>query len=341
MYGPSSGGPERVQGPEEHRVPVQVDRSPILVIAGPTGTGKTALALAVASEFQGEIVGCDALQVYRRFDTATAKPSREERSRAPYHLVDCVDPMVDYTLADYVVDADRAVAGIHGRGRLPIVAGGTGMYLRGLLKGILPAPARAPELRIRLNGMIARFGPVRMHRWLGSLDPASAARLPPADVQRVVRGIEIALTGERPWSSALVREGTWDSGEERYPTLKIGLHMERTALVRRIEARVDSFFEAGLIDEVRSLLASGVPEDANAFKAIGYREVLAMLGNRLPPDQVRDEVKKNTRRYSKRQRTWFRKEPGMHWLDMGRGVEEVASDVIRLVRDHGGLLPSG
>jgi tRNA dimethylallyltransferase len=294
--------------------------------------------MAVAARLNAEIVGCDALQVYRRFDIATAKPTREELASTPYHLVDFVDPLVDYTLADYIRDADRAIAGIRIQGRLPIVTGGTGMYLRGLLKGILSAPARSPELRGRLKAMVDRFGPTRMHRWLTGLDPDSAKRLPPADVQRMIRAIEIALTGNRSWSSAINREGTWTAEQERYPALKIGLRMERGTLVRRIESRVDGFFEEGLVDEVRSLLAAGVPESANAFKAIGYREVLAAVRGRLPMDRVRDEVKKNTRRYSKRQRTWFRKEPGMHWLDMDRGVDEAAAAVIRLWQDQGGLL---
>ncbi len=311
------------------------------MIAGPTGTGKTALAIAVAAELDAEIVGCDALQVYRLFDIATAKPTPEQRGRVPYHLVDCVDPVVDYTLADYIRDADRIISEIRSRRRVPIVAGGTGMYLRGLLKGILPAPARSPELRGRLQAMVHRFGSPRMHRWLAGLDPDSAERLPPADVQRIIRALEIALTGSRSWSSALSREGTWSRAEERYPALKIGLGMERETLVRRIENRVDAFFDQGLVDEVRSLLAAGVPESANAFKAIGYREVLATIRDRSPIDLVRAEVKKNTRRFSKRQRTWFRKEPGMHWLDMDRGLEAVVGEVIRLWRNQDGLLPPG
>jgi tRNA dimethylallyltransferase len=294
--------------------------------------------VAVSQAIDGEIVGCDALQVYRRFDIATAKPTAEERAAAPYHLVDWVDPDVDYTLADYVQDADRAIAGIRSRGRVPVVAGGTGMYLRGLLKGVVPAPARSPELRRRLAAMTARFGPARMHRWLSGLDPASAARLPAADVQRILRALEIALTGTRSWSSALDREGTWGAAGERYPSLKIGLHMEREALVRRIERRVDRFFDAGLVPEVRDLLDGGVRQDANAFKAIGYREVLAALVRGGSLDSAREEVKKNTRRYSKRQRTWFRKEPGMHWLDCSLGVETMSAEVLRLWRDQDGLL---
>lgn len=292
----------------------------------------------MAQALDGEIVGCDALQVYRRFDVATAKPTAEERAAAPYHLVDCVDPDVDYTLADYVRDADRAIAGIRSRRRVPVVAGGTGMYLRGLLKGVVPAPARSPALRRRLAAMTARFGPARMHRWLSGLDAESAARLPAADVQRILRALEIALTGERSWSSALAREGTWGEAGERYRTLKIGLYMEREALVRRIESRVDRFFDAGLVPEVRGLLDGGVPQDANAFKAIGYREVLAALGRGGSMDRVREEVKKNTRRYSKRQRTWFRKEAGMHWLDCSQGVDAMSAEVLRLWRDQEGLL---
>jgi tRNA dimethylallyltransferase len=191
--------------------------------------------------------------------------------------VDVVDPRRDFNLADYVRAAEEAIRGIAARGRVPIVVGGTGMYLRGLLRGVFESPARDDALRERLRRLAARRGSARLHRFLAGLDPASAARLAPADTQRVIRALELALAGGGTWSERLGREGTWSSARERYASLKVGLDMDRDALARELAARVDAFFDAGLVDEVRSLLARGVPESANAFKAIGYREVLASL----------------------------------------------------------------
>ena len=283
--------------------------------------------MLLAERLKGEIVGCDALQVYRGFDVATAKPSLEDRGRVPYHLVDVVDPWLDFSVADYVHMADRVIGEIAGRGRVPLVVGGTGMYLRGLLRGIVPAPARDPALRERLYGMAARRGWSRLHRWLGRLDPGSARRLAPADRQRVVRALEVALAGRGTWSETLRGEGTWDDGAERYPCLKIGLDLDRGVHARRLEARVETYFRAGLVEEVRVLLAQGIPAGANAFKAIGYREVLAALLRGEDPEKSRDEVQKNTRRFAKRQRTWFRKEPGVVWLDAAKGPAALAGPI--------------
>lgn len=297
---------------------------------GPTGTGKTATALLLAERLEGEIVGCDALQVYRGFDVATAKPSVQDRRRIPYHLVDVVDPWQDFSVADYIREADRIIGEIAHRGRVPLVAGGTGMYLRGLLRGIVPAPARDPALRERLRGMAARHGSSRLHRWLGRVDPDSARRLAPGDRQRVVRALEVALTGHERWSETLRRDGTWQDEAERYPCLKIGLDMDRSTHDRRLEARVDAYFRAGLVEEVRALIAQGVPPEANAFKAIGYREVLASLRRGDDPEKSREEVQANTRRFAKRQRTWFRKEPGVTWLDAAEGPDALAAHIERL-----------
>lgn len=282
----------------------------------------------------GEIVGCDALQVYRGFDAATAKPSREDRARVPHHLVDVADPRRDYSLADYVRDAEEAVAGIAARGRVPIVAGGTGMYLRGLLRGIVGAPPRDERLRRRLRAMAERFGAERLHRWLAGLDPGSAARLPRRDTQRIVRALEIALAHAGTWSERLEREGTWALAGERYPATKVGLDLPRATLGARLDARVEAFFEAGLVDEVRGLLDSGVPPAANAFKAIGYREVLAAVVSGADPgaEHVRSSVRTATRRYAKRQRTWLRKEHGLVWIDASAGEEATALEVAALWR---------
>lgn len=281
------------------------------------------------------MVGCDAMQVYVGFDAATAKPDERERARVPHHLIDCVDPRSNFSLADYVRAAERAIAEIAARGRLPIVAGGTGLYLRGLLRGIVDAPPRDATLRERLRRLAARHGAPRLHRWLVALDAPTARRLAPGDTQRVIRGLELALSGGPLWSERLRAGGSWHSDEERYAALKIGVDLERTCLVERLDRRVERFFEAGLVAEVRALLAAGVPAAANAFKAIGYREVLEALDAGIDPETVRDAVRQNTRRYVKRQRSWFRRESRTHWLDAGEGADPLTRRALELCQAHG------
>jgi tRNA dimethylallyltransferase len=266
--------------------------------------------------------------VYRGLDVATAKPGPSELARVPHHLVSHVDPRRDYTLADYVRDADEAIAEIAARGAVPIVAGGTGMYLRGLLRGVVDAPARDPELRERLRRLATRFGTARLHRLLARCDPESARRLPPRDAQRVVRALEIAFAGGARWSERLREAGSWSSGVERYPSLKVVLDLPREVLAARLDARVDGFFARGLVAEVRDLLASGIPGTANAFKAIGYREVVRALAEGIDPASVVEEVRRATRRYAKRQRTWFRGERDALRLDGSPGVEATVRTIL-------------
>ena len=273
--------------------------------------------------------------MYRGFDVATAKPPPADLLRVPHHLVSHVDPLRDYTLAADVRDADRAILGIVSRGRLPIVAGGTGMYLRGLLRGVVDAPARDPELRDRLRRLAERHGAARLHRLLLRCDPESARRLPPADAQRVVRALEIALAGGGRWSERLREEGSWSSGVERYPSLKVVLDLPREVLARSLDARVDGFFAGGLVAEVRRLLAAGIPSRANAFKAIGYREVLSALERGIDPESVVDDVRRATRRYAKRQRTWFRSERDALRVDMEPGCEAATRVILECWRSGG------
>jgi len=303
----------------------------VLVLLGPTGTGKSDVALEVARLLDGEIIGCDALQVYRGLDAATAKPPPAARRAVRHHLVDCVDPRTDYTMADYARAADGAVAAVVSRGRVPLVVGGTGLYLRGLLRGIIEAPARDPELRGRLYRIVERGGTERLRGWLRRHDPASERRIPAADVQRLVRAIELARGGAS-WSDRLRDGGTWGTGVGRYRSLKIGLDMDRERHGARLDARVDGFFEAGLVGEVRALLQGGIPKEANALKAIGYREVLRAIDRGEDPEAVRDEVRHNTRRYAKRQRTWFRAEPGVVWLDATTEAAALAERIVELWR---------
>lgn len=316
----------------------------MLVLAGPTGTGKSAVALRVAERIDGEIVGCDSLQVYREFTIGTAKPSRSERERIPHHLVDLVDPRRDFSLAEYVGLAEAAIQEIDARGRVPLIVGGTGMYLRGLLRGILPAPPGDRALRARLHRVGRSRGTAWLYRYLERLDPESAARLAVGDIQRIVRAIDLARTSGRSWSERLREQGTWEGRVERYPALKIGLDMERPRLVERVEGRVDRFFADGLVEEVRGLLRRGVPAEANAFKAIGYREVLSAIGRGTDPETAREAVKRSTRRYVKRQRTWFRAEPGLCWFDAAEESLKLAERVVEhwrsfVASSRAGVLP--
>ena len=274
------------------------------------------------------MVGCDALQVYRGLDAATAKPSRDERERVPHWLLDIADPRCDYSLAEYVRDADAAIAAILARGGVPVVVGGSGMYLRGLLKGIVAALPRDEALRARLTAQIARFGARRVHRLLATLDPESAKRVGPEDAQRIVRALELALLSGETWSATLARSGTWSGGEERYRALKFGLDLDRNVLASRLAARVGAFFEADLEGEVDRLLAQGVPETANAFKGIGYREILSAKRQRRDAADTREAIVVATRQYAKRQRTWFRKEPGLVWLDASSGIDALVATVV-------------
>jgi tRNA dimethylallyltransferase len=284
----------------------------------------------VAEEIGGEIVGCDALQVYRGFDVGTAKPGPEDRRRVRHHLIDVVDPRSDYDLGAYVRDAEAAVAQVAASGKVPLIVGGTGMYLRGLLRGVMDAPGRNPLLRRRLHAVARRRGPAALHAMLRRRDPASADRVPPGDVQRVVRALEWAASGAGTWSEGLSRVGRWAAERERYDAVKVILDMPREELAGRLDARVDGFFAAGLSAEVAGLLEAGVPPAANAFLAIGYREVLAAILDGRPPESVVDVVRRNTRRYAKRQRTWFRREPGAVWLDASRDDEETVARIVSL-----------
>lgn len=283
--------------------------------------------MAVALRIGGEIVGCDALQVYRGFDAATGKPPAADRARVRHWLIDVADPRRDYSLADYVRDADAAVADIVSRGAVPVVVGGTGMYLRGLLKGIVAAPPRDEALRARLNGLAARFGAARLHRLLVSVDPASAARVRREDVQRIVRALELAQPHGDSWSERLLRSGTWALPGERYRALKFALDLDRERLAERLESRVDEFFAAGLGGEVERLLAEGVPAAANAFKAIGYREVVSARSEGRDAPSTRDAIVIATRQYAKRQRTWFRREPGLTWLDGASPLDALCESI--------------
>jgi tRNA dimethylallyltransferase len=294
-------------------------RPTILVVVGPTAVGKSAFALLACERFGGELVSVDSMQVYRGLDAATSKPGPAERRRAPHHGIDLVDPGEDFSMGDFVRAAERSIAGIGARGRLPVLVGGTGLYLRALLRGMADAPPRSPALRARLRARADERGVPWLHRLLRRLDPESAARLPARDRQRLVRALEVRLLTGRRWS-AILHERPFGGG--RYDAVIVGLTMERPRLYERIDARVDAFFRAGLVEEVRRLLGSGSPTDANAFKALGYKEVVAHLRGACTLDEAIALTRRNTRRYAKRQMTWFRAEPGITWFTIDPGAPD-------------------
>jgi tRNA dimethylallyltransferase len=277
----------------------------LVVILGPTGSGKTALSVALGQQFEGEIVSCDSVAVYRGLEIGSAKPSAKDRALVPHHLLDVVTPDSFYTAGDYARDARAAIAGIAGRGKLPIVTGGTGLYLRALLEGLFAGPQRSAALRERLQHKT----PARLHRILERLDPASAARIHANDVPKVIRAIEVTLAASQPMSEA------WKQGRKAltgYRILRIGLDPDRSALYERINARARTMFAQGLIEETRDLIARyGRPP---ALASLGYRQAAEYLAGELTLDQAIAAAAQGHRNYAKRQLTWFRREPEVHWL---------------------------
>ncbi len=292
---------------------------PLLVVVGPTAVGKSEFALLVCERLGGEVVSVDSMQVYRGLDRGTSKPGPETHRLVPHHGIDLADPGQDFSLGDFVRMAGRAIAEIRDRGRLPVLVGGTGLYLRGLLKGVVEAPRRDQALRSRLRALAERRGPARLHRLLARVDPAAARRLRPADRQRVVRALEVYFSVGRGLSD-LIREAPF--GPDRYAAVKVGLRMRREDLCRRIDARVLSFFASGLVEEVRGLLAAGHDGASNAFKALGYKETLMHLRGAIDLDRAIALTQQNTRRYAKRQMTWFRKVEGVAWFDIDPGAAD-------------------
>jgi tRNA dimethylallyltransferase len=283
----------------------------ILVLLGPTAAGKSDLAEALAQSQDGEVVGIDSMQVYRGLEAGTYKPSLAARRRVPHHLVDIADPRHDFNLGDFVRAAEAAIADILARGRLPILAGGTGMYLRGLLKGIDPAPRRDPALRRALEALADRRGTAHLHRILAANDPEAAVRLAPADRMRLVRALERTLASGRPAAGA-----SW-ARPDRIPALKVGLLPEPEVLRARIDARVEAMFAAGIVAETEALLAAGVPAEGSALKALGYREAVAHLRGELDLPGAIAAAKRHTRQFARRQMTWFRREPDVRWFAVG------------------------
>jgi tRNA dimethylallyltransferase len=295
----------------------------ICVVAGPTASGKTALAVALARRLGGEIVNADSQQVYRGLDVGTAKPTASERAAAPHHLIDVAEPGEGMDAARFVALADAAIADVAARGRVPIVAGGTGLYLRALLHGVVAAPGRDPALRARLEEEAARLGRPALHARLAAVDPATAARIRPNDLVRIVRALEIAAGGRLP--SELHAEHAFRP--DRYDAVLVALDPPRAELHARIDARVREMFAGGLLDEARALVArlgAALPK-----LPIGYAEAAACVRGELPVEEAIRRVQVAHRQYARRQIVWLRAERGVEWVAPPVDVEALARRVER------------
>ncbi|HQR47278.1 MAG TPA: tRNA (adenosine(37)-N6)-dimethylallyltransferase MiaA [Thermoanaerobaculia bacterium] len=299
----------------------------VLALLGPTATGKSDLAVAVAERLGGEVISADAFAVHRGFDAGTAKPSPGQRSRVPHHLVDVRDPTEPWSAGDFAAEARRLARGILARGRLPVLCGGTGFYVRTFFEGLFEGPRRDDALRSALGRLAARRGAPHLRRILAILDPAAADRVLPNDASRAIRLLEIALvTGRRPTELFLERPGErWDG-----PSVRVLLTLPRPGLYGRIERRFRESIEPRLPAEVRGLLAAGVPAEAPAFSAIGYRETAELVSGRIGEAEWRERILRETRRFAKRQETWFRHEAGLVRVEADR--EDLPDLVVALAR---------
>jgi tRNA dimethylallyltransferase len=286
---------------------------PLLVaILGPTATGKSTLALEIARQYGGEIVNCDSTAVFRGFDIGTDKVPPDAQRSIPHHLIDIADPIEEYTAAQYARDAARVIRGIHARGRLPILAGGTGFYFRALTRGLFPGPGRDPALRGRLQRIADRRGVAFLHRLLRRVDPESAVRIQPRDVKRIVRALEVYfLTGR----SLTAHFADTVSPIPDVEVLAMAVRLPPEQIAERVARRVDEQFARGLLDEVRTLLARGIPEQARPFGGLVYRQALEHLHGVRDEPATRALITQENRRYARRQLIWFRKEPNLVWLD--------------------------
>jgi tRNA dimethylallyltransferase len=303
----------------------------VVAILGATATGKSALSLAVAERFGGEIVNCDSTAVYRGFDIGTDKIAPADRRGIPHHLIDIAEPTEDYTAAQFARDAAAAIRAVHARGRLPILTGGTGFYFRALTRGLFPGPGRDSALRGRLEALAARRDVTYLHRLLRKVDPESALRIQPRDLQRLVRALEVFLLTGRPLTAHFAETA---SPIPDVGVVAIGLRLPAAAISERVTRRVDEQFERGLLDEIRALLARGIPADARPFGGLVYRQAMEHLRGVRDEPATRALIAQENRRYARRQLLWFRKEPNLEWFDGPGESATTIEPVLRLIADR-------
>jgi tRNA dimethylallyltransferase len=305
-------------------------RDPLLVvILGPTGSGKTALSLELATRFHGEIVNCDSVAMYREFVIGTAKPSAEEQARAPHHLFDVIHPTNFTTAGEYARIAREVLRGVRQRAALPIVVGGTGLYLRALIDGLFAGPERSEELRERLRQRAHEKGAHYLHRVLQRMDSETASRIHANDVPKMIRAIEVCLAAKQPMSEQ------WKAGREPltgFDILRIGLDPNRAELYRRIHERVLAMFDAGLVEETKQLLEK-YGDAARPLSSIGYKQVVQLLRGEMDREAAVDAVQQAHRNYAKRQMTWFRREPNVNWMHGFGDQAEVITQAVAAVQN--------
>lgn len=297
----------------------------ILVIVGPTASGKSELAVRLAQELGGEIVNADSMQIYRGLDIGTAKPTREEQGGIPHHLIDVATPDQLFSAADFAEAADQAIARINASGKRAIVVGGTGLYIRSLLHGLVESPSGAGDIRQQLQAEADQRGNDAMLEKLRQVDPELAGRIHPNNLVRIIRGLEVHRLTGIPLSRYQQLHGFT---EQRYQSLRIGIRAERQELYTRIEARVDRMLAGGLVDEVRNLLSTGYGRDLKSMSSIGYKEVAAYLAGECSLEEAGLLIKRNTRRYAKRQFTWFNHESDIIWLEYPEKFATISAHAI-------------
>ncbi len=305
---------------------------PLVAIVGPTASGKSALGVKLAERFGGEVVACDSTQLYRGFDIGTAKPSHSERRGIPHHLIDVLGPKDDATAGGYRQLALRILEDLRKRWRLPVFTVGTGLYLRTLLEGLADVPQRSEKLRERLRARVEEHSPGHLHRVLKRLDPEAAGKIAPADEQKLIRAVEVCLLARKPISEV---HRTGRVPLEGWRVLKVGLMPPREKLNERIHARTDAMLDQGWMREVQGLLDGGLSEDAKPFDFIGYRELRRVLRGEMILEEARAAIQQATRRYAKRQLTWFRKEPGVRWFSGFGDDAEVQAGVLEWLQAEG------
>jgi tRNA dimethylallyltransferase len=284
---------------------------PLIAILGPTASGKSALAMYLAQKFRGEILACDSTQLYRGFDIGTGKPSKEDQQAIPHHLLDVLNPDEEASAGGYREMAAAVLADLRRRGKLPILTVGTGLYMRALFEGLADLPQRSEEVRERLRGMIDKHGPDYLHRLLKHLDRDSAVRIAASDIQKLIRAIEVCVLARKPLTQV---HSAGRNPLQGWQIIKIGLEPPREELYARIHARIDAMLAAGWQDEVFRLDASGGTENFKPFDFLGYKELRAVQRHELTLPEARAAIQQSTRRYAKRQLTWFRREKSVHWL---------------------------
>ena len=307
---------------------MEPDASGLVIVLGPTAVGKSRAAVDLALRFGGEVINGDSIQVYKGFDIGTDKPTRGSMRGVPHHLIDIVEPDVQFTAADFVREALAAAREIASRGRLPLIAGGTGLYLKALVDGLFPGPGRDPVVRASLEAEAREAGLDALFRKLEAVDPEYARKVRDRDRVRIIRALEVYAATGVPMTEHFRRTESPVKGRR---VLRLGLRLDKEALYRRIEDRVDRMFERGLVAEVRAILERGVPESAPPFRALGYSHVLSHLRGETGLEEAKAMTKLDTRHYAKRQMTWFRKMDGVAWFspEDGPGLEEYVQNQLQ------------